>query len=235
MKRVFTVSMVAFALAASTAVNAEAVTYTFTGTVIDTPTGIYNGIADGTTLTVTYTINYSNANPSQSYGAPGSTSASWAWENYGGSYYGTTAPTLGQYVFSSTLQVGSLSYATSPGSYQNESYMAGLVESGYDDQLTGLELSYSNSTDYTESFFQLNNYASPLVAPWTSAGEPVYVDSNKNVGQILELNDGVQSELDYTLSPAGSSGSSAVPLPAAAWLLLSGLGGLGMFARKRVA
>jgi hypothetical protein len=63
-----------------------------------------------------------------------------------------------------------------------------------------------------------NEYAS---AKSVVAGAPVQYNNNSGNWRIADV------QIDGTVAP--------VPLPAATWLLLSGLGGLGIFARRRVS
>ena len=69
-----TVLMLLAALAVPIAANAEAVTYDFTGVVANGTT--FPGISIGSTVTRTYTFDYSYTNPAQSTGTVGS-SAGW--------------------------------------------------------------------------------------------------------------------------------------------------------------
>ncbi len=69
-----TVLMLLAALAVPIAANAEAVTYDFTGVVANGTT--FPGISIGSTVTGTYTFDYSYTNPAQSTGTVGS-SAGW--------------------------------------------------------------------------------------------------------------------------------------------------------------
>src|SRR6266404_1422331 len=113
-------SLLVCAVLASPATFAASVTYDFTGTVTGVSGG-YASIADGTTITGTYTINVANGVPSQSSLPVTLTSVSltseWYYQEYSGTNY--SIPSNSAYVFSSTANVGAFSYQTSaiPGAY----------------------------------------------------------------------------------------------------------------------
>ena len=143
-------SLLVCAVLASPAAFAASVTYDFTGTVTGT-SGTYGSITDGTTVTGTYTINVANGVPSQSV-LPVSLTSTWYSQEYSGTFYGI--PSNSAYVFSSTANVGTVSYQTSavPGAIYSASELGGSPRSyqGFEEQSNG-------SAAYTSSSFSLSN------------------------------------------------------------------------------
>ena len=222
--------VVAIAAAVVVPAHADVVTYDFVGVV--TKDSGFSGVADGATVTGTYIINFANADPAQSSGLVGSQTANWVAENYGGSAYGTTPPGLAEYVMSSTVHIGSFSYVTTPSTYENLSVVeGGVVSPPTSDYIQGEELSYSSANTFTGSsfYFQATGTAGLV---WTSSGQPIPSSSNFDSGEIYNFNNGTGQSISYNIT---SFVPAPVPLPAAAWLMLSGLAGLGAAGRRRQA
>jgi len=199
-------------MAAPIAATAEPVTYAFTGTVTSAA-GSYSG--DTGAVTGTITINIANANPGQST-LPVSLISTWVAEEYTGSAFGTTPS--GAYVFSDTVSLGSVQiYSTpGPGAYEAISFVDNV--SGYE----AAEVQHSTSSSAVGSQVHLDD-------GYTSAGVPIGFPlnaGNLDDSGSVESTDG--SQLSYTITSL-----TPIPLPAATWLMFSGLVCVGALARKR--
>jgi hypothetical protein len=190
---------------------------------------IYSALTTGQQITGTYTINYGAANQ-VSGGLPGS--ASWDYQSIGGAGIppGSVAPAA--LVFSSTATVGTgvnaVHYATyGPSSWYTESYVQG-GGSGIG-SFNGFEqIILPDTTTSGVSSMTLNGPP----APYDVNGLPV-LQSSGGSGYFETVATGSTGIVYYNISSL-----TAVPLPAAVWLLLSGLGGLGgigLLGRKRKA
>lgn len=208
--------------------RADSVTYDFAGTVTSA-SGVYSSAAS--TVSGTFTVDYRAAIPSQSTGTVGSTSGLWSAASSGGSYYGTATPA--QFVFSSKLSSGGISYAFAPSSVYSYSQINGnndlLQNSGNWDAHAGVYTNGPNS--YLENDIALVSNTS---VPFDANGLPVFSNVTSQQNELLDVvNDGVVAgQLQYTITSL-SVASSPVPLPASAWLLLSGGVGIGTMIRKR--
>jgi hypothetical protein len=213
-------SLLICAVLASPAAFAGSVTYDFTGTVAYA-TGGYSSVADGTAITGTYTINVANGVLSQSL-LPVSLTSSWYSRENSGTFY--SLPSNSLYVFSSTANVGAFSYQTSavPGAYLSYS----LVE-GANSGLTyeGHEVQSPTSTSSGISYFQLVNSSGN---PYSINGLPVFSGATTGSGDFETTGGSINGTVYYNITSL-----TAVPLPASAWLMLSGLIGVGVMARKR--
>jgi hypothetical protein len=175
----------------------------------------------------TLTFDLDNANPAFSSGAVGGYQ-DWTSAERSGSAFGL--PPSSNYVFSMTVFSGStLLYSTgAPGTYSSQSSIEGALEQLY----TGSETQTDDSTG-------LNSRTSSLYLSGLATNSVYQVDGLPNISAAT----GPQGSFGVKVN--GVSGSATfgivretpapVPLPAAAWLLISGLGGLGAFARRKAA
>jgi hypothetical protein len=221
--RMKNIALIVVGVVAPVMAHASSVTYDFTGTVYSG-----NGNLVGTTVTGTYTFDYSNAISDQSSGTIGSASG-WSSEAIGGSGENSPLPVPAGLVFSSTAQDGQVSYVSAaPSSYQSGSAINGNSQTG-SYSFGAVEQQIASSGASTASGMGITSSGT---APWSSDGLPLFVANSSGTGYFDILNSsGAGTIVDYTIT---SLTPAPVPLPATAWLMLSGLGGLGTFARKKL-
>jgi hypothetical protein len=220
----------AVALAASGTADADPITYDFIGTV--TAAGGELSVPLGSTVTGTYTFNLINA--TEYSGTTGSTSENWGLGGLGGSSQGTAPLTLSQYVFTSTAQVAGYSYSTiAGGAIQDGSSVAGEVPTEADPyyEYWPSEANFPSGVTQSGSSFTL---IGSTAAPWSATGLPIFDSATSAQGNLYEfLSDGTEDTISYDITSLYPAGSPPVPIPAAAWLLLSGLAGVATFARRK--
>jgi hypothetical protein len=220
-------------LAASSAADADSVTYDFTGVLAADPQGSFAGIARDTVVTGTFTFNIANANPGQSL-LPVSQTSPWSAQEVTGSSLGTTPSNA--YVFSDVIHFGNYSYSTgAPGPFISQTYVQGNTPLNYPGyQYIMLDAQYQTAVDIAQLTVELSDFngTSPQ---WGPDGLPLPItgpDPNA-FGTLAIVANGV--ETGSILFELTSLTPAPVPLPAAAWLLLSGLAGFSLCARKRAA
>jgi hypothetical protein len=159
-------SVVFLAVFACDAAFAQSYTYDFTGNV-EYGNGKYLGVTGP--VTGTFTIDFSNYNPSQSLasGYVGDPSANWQVQNYGGSLDGLAAPSA--YVFTNFVHTAEVSYETVvPSSIFTNSSVTGEVLGVGNTDYELYEQSYVNPSAYFGSEISINQPVS-----WTSNGGPL--------------------------------------------------------------
>jgi hypothetical protein len=214
-------------LAAPLAANATSITYDFTAAV-DSATGSLSSLFGGL-ISGTMTFDPDNADPALSSGSTGTFPLqNWTRAEHTGSAF--QLPPSNSYVFSMTASLGStLLYSTgAAGTYSSQSSIQGGEQGGL----------YSASETQADDPTGLNSRtatflltSSPPQFAYDSNGLPNFGATNHAGSFTIELN-GVSSSVGFDILGARPA---PVPLPAAAWLLVSGLGGLGALARRKAA
>jgi hypothetical protein len=203
-------------IGAPVAAQASALAYSFTGAVTN-QSGIYSGIANGTSVSGTFTLDYALANPAQSAGVVGS--SSWHLTANSGAYNGTTPSAL---VLSTTLHVGSLTYSTSA----LDPYLDQSTVIGANGDFIASESVRSSGVAGTGSSIYL--FASGANYAYAADGLPTLLGTG-GTASITTYGSAGDSILNFSIA---SLTPAPVPLPAAAWLLISGIGALGAIGRK---
>lgn len=229
------VGLLAAAAGLSWAASASAtpVSFNFTGTTSSVSTGIYSGIAPGTPVSGTITIDYAQAIPSEGVGTVGTPTAgtinAWQSQSNGGSDLGS--PPVYAVVFRETVIVGA-----NIAIYQTDPVNGFHVESGIEGSsgtFTAVEAVYTSVSPQFggQSLFQLLAGAGPQDA-YDSNGLPNFAHASGGIGyfSVFTGDPSTTGTVQYVITSV-----TAVPLPASVWLLLSGLVGVGAMARKRRA
>jgi len=205
--------------------NAASTTYDYTGTVT-AATGVYSSAAS--TVSGTITINFGAAStPTPFPTDPIGGTYTWETLSEGGTFFQTPSPV--NLVFSQTLTSGGVSYSTSVSSGYTESYIEGQPADNESQAQYDMDVSVglSSLAKYTSIGLVLYG-ASP---PWDSNGLPVLGNADHQLDSLGEYVNG--NRVGYLAYHVTSL--TAVPLPTAAWFMLSGLCGLAALARKNPA
>jgi hypothetical protein len=215
-------------LLAPLAANAAVVTYDFTGRIFS-PSALSNpsafsNVVSGESVQGSFSFDYGAANPSQSSGTPGL--PPWNFVSNSGSDFGL--PTSGS-MLSMTMTVGSGASAQvfqtlSAASLNNQSHVS---SGGTIAWFAGSNVFIDASGDGSFATLQMNGFAGG--PGFTPSGLPQF-SPGADIGAFSEsLGNNAGGNFSFVIDTM-----TPVPLPAAAWLLLSGLGGLGAFLRKKL-
>ena len=210
----YTASTALCAVLGSPAVAAP-IDYAFTG-IVTNESGTFGPIANGTSVSGTYTFDSGQAISGQTVPA-----ALWSFVANSGAANSLSPSPLD---FSSSIAAGSSRYETSPlNAYLNQSeFFAGTDGHFYAaEQVASSGVTGAGSTLYL--------YAASSQPAYTSGPDtPQLV--NGGTGSFYTNVGGAHSELDFSIQSF-----TPVPLPAAAWLLLSGLAGMSLSTHRRKA
>jgi hypothetical protein len=216
-------SFLVFATGSITA-SADTVTYDFTG-VVTGATGVYSSA--GSTVTGTVTINLAAGAPANSL-LPVSFTSQW---------YNNSSPGSSTRVVVSALASGGVTFSDPLSSIIGQ-VTNGVAGTGYPYSSTAVpnaydisDQEYSNGMAYVSNSIELIGGTGPN-APFDANGLPVFANATGGANGILFNYEGggiTNGLLNYTVTSF-----TPVPLPGSAWLMLSALGGLGIFGRKRV-
>ncbi|HEY2530032.1 MAG TPA: VPLPA-CTERM sorting domain-containing protein [Xanthobacteraceae bacterium] len=213
------------AIAVPIVADAEAVTYDFTGKVIST-LGSYSAVPTGSLVSGSFTIDYANINTGQSSGTFVS-SEGFDFVNVSGAPFST--PLNNSFVFSQTVSGTGFSYTTTPGTFDNQSFINGTGTTS--NQLFADSDVADNATQHTRTGFTLSNF-STNERPYDTNGLPLFgLSGELQNGFIVSGDNGVdQNQVLYQITSV-----TPVPLPASAWLLLSSIAifGVGASPRRR--
>jgi hypothetical protein len=217
------------ALIVSPAAFSSSVTYDYTGVI----TSVYDtqnySIAVGSPVSGTYVFDFANGNPAQSSGTIGS--ANWTVVSQGGAAYSLPTPT--SLVFASTAQVSNFGYSTPPpqtgvlsSSYVQSSVQGSANSGGPGSTFTASEGFAYSADAYGGSSFSISNPG----GAYSVNGLPILAGATSATGAVTAAAGGLVTQIEFNIT---SLTPAPVPIPAAAWLLMSGLGGLAVFARKK--
>ncbi len=216
-------------LMAPFAAAAAPTTYDFTG-IVTSATGLYSSVAVGTTVTGTYTFDLGNAMQADStlLSDVGSQNVNWLAQAESGTETGTVGTSA--FVFSSTAQAGAVSYETNSNTAQSvlvQTSVSGGPDPNSGNPFQGVEENRTTALASSSSSMILTGSTAD---PWLPSGLPDFANANEGGTGWFEVNnaDGTDGAVHYQITSL-----NPVPLPAAAWLLLSGLGGFGFFTRRR--
>jgi hypothetical protein len=222
------IAPIGLAMALSSAIQAQEVTYDFSGAVT-VVSGLYGSIPLGSQITGTYTFDLANANPAQSSGTVGSPTAPWDRELFGGSYYISAPTPVHSVVFSSTASVDGFTYTSAaPSNYLTFSRVLTVgppISSAYQT----LELICLDSTACHSSALFGNDL---FGINYTSAGLPDFSASPN--GWSGEFATGPQfGSADFLRFSINSLVPMTTPVPEPATTTLVALGAVGFWLARR--
>lgn len=222
------------AMFGSSIAAADMVRYDFTGRVIGNWGSFSSLPNEARNISGSVTIDFDASLTAMSYGSPAS--GDWQRSARGGTEFGE--PTLSAVVVSHSLTVNGVTYSSDPiSSLNSSSVVRGFQGTGSLSLLTGVQ-----QIGGPLMFFSLTLHPSGGVTTYLSNGLPNLAAIAADSQGTLTLS--MRDELRFLLtsltaaSPIPPGGQpvplTPVPLPTAAWLLLSGLAALGSI-RKRAA
>jgi hypothetical protein len=210
---------------------AQVVTYDWTGVVtadVDSYPSVSCDSKCGETISGTYTLNYGAGNSNS--GTPGDSSGSDSWSvtSASGSTY-AGYPANAPFVFTTTSNNNIFNYSTiTTGTYENVSGICNCNGTNSMETQEIVMIPYGNGNEIQEGSGFALTAASGGPSAFDSNGFPTYSAGLASATGYFSSN-GIYVSYDIT----SMTEVSPTPLPPSAWMMLSGLIGLGFVTYKK--